>query len=330
MELAADSSDGAFHGHLHRRSVLTLDCAGARAQLHALGRPRAAQRGPGHLCRRVCHWVGPVVGPLQLPPSGFRPGAAQRRLAGNFVADLLVERNRSAAGDFFPAKRDRPGPVANGHAGHVRRLEAVAVLWHSRAFAYRRPAGSSGLATALCGFYLPVSRPPVPDFVHGRSFGGPAAKPLRGAGECRNRWRADCQCHDRHLQPDAFNIPKPIETSQHLMGWIRLRADEGRRPSRTSEGWQVLQASGTHIGVVPLACHVLIRTDAWWLPATLGKLNGRVPTSQRFVDGILQLWIWLPSSSLVFQWILSWLRALARRLGLRASLLLHSAGRLRL
>src|ERR1035441_3029094 len=90
MELAADSSDGAFHGHLHWRSVLTLDFAGARAQLHALGRPRAAQRGPGHLCRRVCHWVGPVVGPLQLPPSGFRPGAAQRRLAGNFVADLLV------------------------------------------------------------------------------------------------------------------------------------------------------------------------------------------------------------------------------------------------
>src|ERR1019366_6672525 len=155
MELAADSSDGAFHGRLRRRSVLALDFAGPRARLYALGRPRAAQRGPGHLCRRMCDWAGPVVGPLQLPPRGFRPGPGQCRLAGNFLADLLVERDRSAAGDFFSAKWGRPRSVTPGHAGHLCRMEAVAVLWHGSAVAYRCPAGSSGLATALCGFHLP-------------------------------------------------------------------------------------------------------------------------------------------------------------------------------
>src|ERR1019366_8569303 len=124
MELAANSSDGAFHGPLHRRPVLTLVFAGSRARLHALGRPCVPWRGPGRLCGGMYGWAGPIVGALQLSSRGFRYGPGQRRLAGNFLADRLVESDRSASGDFFPAKRGRSCPVAAGHPGHVRGMAA--------------------------------------------------------------------------------------------------------------------------------------------------------------------------------------------------------------
>src|SRR5580704_17558777 len=137
VELATHSSDGAFHGHLRRRSVLALDSAGARACVHALDWQCSSGGGPGHLCGGMPHWAHVVVGSVWFSSTAFRPGFGSSKLAGNFLAVLLVADDCSAAGNFFPAKWPWTRPVAGDHAGDVRGLEAVAILWHCGAVVYK-------------------------------------------------------------------------------------------------------------------------------------------------------------------------------------------------
>ena len=106
----------------------------------------------------------------------FRPLVFGRALLGADWLEISSEAfswntDRPAVGNFFPAKRRRPGAVAGGNVGHVRGLEEVAVLWHGSAIAYRCPAGGAGVAPELCGVHLPVRRTAFPDFVYGRCVG---------------------------------------------------------------------------------------------------------------------------------------------------------------